>query len=116
MSQFLRHTFTVSGFILDIDCLPKAVRCYKCIQFGTDEVFSVYNDAMYGRHRSVCNDSMYGRHRSVYNDSMYGRHRSVYNGSMYDQHRHVIANWAGDGGDINTSYGPRPGRIQQLFV
>ena len=80
VSQFLRHIFTVSGFIPVIDCLPKAIRCYKRIEFGTDEVFSVFNDSRYGRHS------------------------------------HVIANWAGDGGDIDTSYGPRPGRIQQLFV
>ena len=34
---------------------------------------------------------------------------SVCNDSRYGRHSHILANWAGDEGDIDTNYGLRPG-------
>ena len=75
----LRCIFTVSGFIPQIDSLPRTVRCYKRIEFRQG-VFSEYTDTRYGRHS------------------------------------YIIANWAGNDGDIDRAYGSRPGRIQHIFV
>ena len=41
---------------------------------------------------------------------------SVHNNSRYGRHSSVLASWAGIDGDIDISYGLRPGRIQLLFL
>ena len=42
---------------------------------------------------------------------------SVHNDTKYGRHSYILANWAGDGGDINTSHthSVRPGRIQRII-
>ena len=52
ISQALRCIFTVSGFIPQIDSLPRTVRCYKRIEFRQG-VFSEYTDTRYGRHSYI---------------------------------------------------------------
>ena len=79
LSRVLRGVFSEPGFIPEIGNLPKSLKCYKRIEFGS-EVFSKFNDSRYGRHSSV------------------------------------LANWAGDEGDIDTNYGLRPGRIKQILI
>ena len=41
---------------------------------------------------------------------------SVHNDSRYGRHSFVLASWAGNDGDIDVSYGLRPGRIQLIFL
>ena len=79
LSKVLHHIFKKENFIPSIDSLPKLIRCYKRIEFGS-EVYSVHNDSRYGRHSSI------------------------------------LANWASDTGDVDTSNGLRPGIVRQILT
>lgn len=41
---------------------------------------------------------------------------SVFNDSRYGRHSYILANWAGEGGDIDSSHGLRPARIKYIFL
>lgn len=51
-SRVLHHLFKDQDFIPQIDHLPKQIRCYQRIEFGS-EVYSVHNDSRYGRHSNI---------------------------------------------------------------
>ena len=41
---------------------------------------------------------------------------STYNDSRYGRHSYILANWAGNDGDIDRNGGMRPGRIQGIYL
>ena len=52
LSRILHHVFKDQNFIPQVDHLPKLIRCYQRIEFGS-EVYSVHNDSRYGRHSNI---------------------------------------------------------------
>ena len=41
---------------------------------------------------------------------------SVHSDSRYGRHSYILANWADSDGDIDLSYGLRPGHLQLIFL
>lgn len=52
LSRVLHHVFKDQDFIPQIDHLPKLIRCYQRIEFGS-EVYRMHYDSRYGRHSNI---------------------------------------------------------------